>query len=79
MTVRSANTPYLWLYLTTIVGGTPVKINPPILATGGNVENFQFSPNSQVLVYQADQELDNKFELYSVFNGWEVFLPTVKK
>jgi Tol biopolymer transport system component len=42
-----------------------VKLNR-VLPPGGNVTHFNISPDSSRVVYNADQEKDNDFELYSV-------------
>ncbi|MBN1852040.1 MAG: PD40 domain-containing protein [Pirellulales bacterium] len=45
--------------------GPEVKINDP-LPMGGRVSNsFQITPDSTRVVYQADGDVDNRFELYS--------------
>ncbi len=36
------------------------------IVTGGNVVDFQWSPNAGNIGYRADQDTDNVFELYSV-------------
>ncbi len=48
-------------------GGAAIKLNAPLVA-GGNVENggLQFSPNSSRVLYRADQDTDDVFEIYSV-------------
>lgn len=43
----------------------PIKLNPP-LVTGGNVTITRLSPDGRTVVYRADQETDNVFELFSV-------------
>jgi Tol biopolymer transport system component len=48
-----------------LTGGTPVKLNDP-LALGGHVGDFQISPDNSWVVYNADQDTDEVFELYSV-------------
>jgi len=55
------------LYSVPIGGGTVTKLNPP-LVTGGQVDNdlVQISPDSSTVVYNADQDTNNVFELYSV-------------
>ncbi len=46
--------------------GASQQVNPA-LASGGNVyEQFKFSPNGAYLAYIADQEIDQKLELYAV-------------
>lgn len=62
----------LELYSVPIIGGTVTKLNGPIIA-GGDISRtsssaywFDISSNSQRVVYSADQEVDNDFELYSV-------------
>jgi Tol biopolymer transport system component len=51
-------------------GGTPTKLNGT-LASGGDVSatSSRFSPDGNRVVYRADQEHDNVFELYSVPSG----------
>jgi Tol biopolymer transport system component len=45
-----------------------IKLNGP-LVPGGNVIGFNISPDSSRVVYTADQEKDNAFEIYSVSIG----------
>jgi hypothetical protein len=46
---------------------TPIKLNPP-LVKDGVVEpaRFAFTPDSQSIIYLADQEVDNRIEMFSV-------------
>ena len=55
------------LYSAEIDGsGTPQQLNPE-LVTGGDVSSgFKISPDSQQVIYIADQTLDEAFEIYSV-------------
>ena len=57
------------LYSVPILGGSPVKLNGPLIS-GGDVSEFltgfAISPNSNRVIYQADQETDEVDELYSV-------------
>jgi Tol biopolymer transport system component len=55
------------LYGVAAAGGIPVKLNGT-LATGGDVSatSARFSPDGARVIYQADQDIDNVFELYSV-------------
>jgi Tol biopolymer transport system component len=55
------------LYSVPIAGpaSATVKLNAP-LVSGGEVLGFEISPDSQRVVYSADQESDNVAELYSV-------------
>ena len=54
------------LYSVPSTGGTPLKLNAD-LVDGGTVSwDFQFSPNGSLVLYRADQEIDDVFELYSV-------------
>jgi len=69
----------MWeLYSVPIGGGTPVKLNGP-LVSGGNVdpEVYGFSPDGAHVVYRADQDIAQVFELYAStgFVRWRVFLP----
>ncbi len=42
------------------------------MTAGGDVTEWQFSPDGQSLVYRADQDIDEQFELYSVSFADEV-------
>lgn len=53
------------LFSVPIAGGRSVKLNANLVGLGG-VTSFQITPNSQQVVYQADQEVDNIQELYRV-------------
>ena len=55
------------LYSVPATGGTPVKLNGE-LTSGGNVDykGLQFSPDGSRVLYNADQDTDGVFELYSV-------------
>jgi Tol biopolymer transport system component len=55
------------LYSVATTGGAPVKLNGP-LVSGGDVSqtSSRFSPDGNRVVYRADQNTDEKFELYSV-------------
>lgn len=48
-------------------GGTPVRLNGP-LVTNGDVDrrDLQFSPDSTRVLYRADQNTDEVFEIFSV-------------
>jgi Tol biopolymer transport system component len=45
--------------------GTDTKLNG-VLTAGGNVGDFQISPDSARVIYRADQNTDNVAEIYSV-------------
>jgi Tol biopolymer transport system component len=57
----------LELYSVPIAGGGVTKLNGALVA-GGNVDQFFFriAANSQRVVYRADQETNNRWELFSV-------------
>lgn len=66
------------LYFVDVSGATPA---PPIkisgTQTGTGVTDFRWAPNSQSLVYLADQDTAGQFELYLVrFNGATPGAPT---
>lgn len=72
--VAEQETNEVWeLFSVPISGGTAVKLNGPMVA-GGDITPrtsystywFDISPDSQRVVYTADQEVDNDIELYSV-------------
>jgi Tol biopolymer transport system component len=62
------------LYSVPIIGGASVKLNPPLAGSKGDVRGaapempnpFRISPDSRRVVYVADQDTDNVYELYSV-------------
>jgi len=45
--------------------GAVQKLNGALVA-GGNVQSFDFSPDGQWIVYEADENVDEKLELFSV-------------
>lgn len=53
------------LYSHSIIGDETTKLNGA-LVSGGTVLDFSISPDSSVVVYQADQQTNNVVELYSV-------------
>ena len=53
------------LYSVPLAGGSPMKLNPALVA-GGNVSRFAVTPDSQFVLYIADQEVDQRDELYRV-------------
>lgn len=61
------------LFSASITGGNVTRLNGVLAVSGGNssdVELFQISPNSQRVVYRADQNINDTFELFSVsING----------
>jgi len=70
------------LYSVSITGGTPRKLNPPLVPGGNvldtiaplgpelgyarGTDHFSITPDSQSVVYIADQTVDEHFALYSV-------------
>jgi Tol biopolymer transport system component len=52
------------LYAVAATGGTPAKLNGP-LVEGGGIDSFQLSPDSSRVVYWADQEINEVVELYA--------------
>ncbi len=65
------------LYSVPIHGGTPKKLNGPLVRgttvpypIGGNVRTYRITPDSTRVIYIADQDVDDRFEIYSVpING----------
>ncbi len=57
------------LFSVPIAGGAPIRLNAE-LVSGGNVDGVflptPFSPDGQTLLYRADQDVDEQFDLYSV-------------
>jgi Tol biopolymer transport system component len=49
------------------VPGVSMKVNPPLVADGDvQAETFRFGPESDFIVYRADQDVDGDNELYRV-------------
>jgi len=58
------------LYSVPSGGGTPTKLNGTLVGGGGvDVFNVDFSPDSSRVLYNADQDSDEVFEVYSVLSG----------
>jgi hypothetical protein len=51
-----------------VLGGRPVRLSAPLVA-GGDVLDFELAPHGRRLLYRADQEVDERHELYSVSAG----------
>tara|TARA_R110002073_G_scaffold128397_3_gene274148 strand:+ start:2566 stop:4719 length:2154 start_codon:yes stop_codon:yes gene_type:complete len=57
------------LYSVPINGGPKKELNPSILS-GGEIKDFKLAPDGNTIVYLADQDIYEKFELYTVdING----------
>lgn len=65
--IAQGPTSFQELYSVPLAGGPPTRLNPDLVADGA-VERFGFSisPDSMRVVYTADQEVNNRVELYSV-------------
>ncbi|MEM8535191.1 MAG: Calx-beta domain-containing protein [Chloroflexota bacterium] len=53
------------LYRVPINGGTPTKLNGPLVADG-DVFSFVITPDGSNVIYRADQETNDTYELYRV-------------
>jgi len=53
------------LYSVPVSGGTPVKLNGPLVSGGDVTTEFRISPDGTRVVYLADQETNDIVELYS--------------
>ena len=56
--------PFVELFSIPIEGGDPIKLSGA-LVDGGRVQDFQVAPDSQLVVYRADEVVDEKMELFS--------------
>jgi len=55
------------LYIVPLAGGAPLKLNPPLIPNGDVERGWAyFTLDSKYVIYRADQEVDNRVELYSV-------------
>ncbi len=54
------------LYSVSAAGGTPTKLNGPMVTGGDVVADFKISPDGEHVIYRADQALDESLDLYSV-------------
>jgi hypothetical protein len=52
------------------------KLNAP-LVEDGNIGSYLITPNSQGVVYRANQDDWETWELYSVFNRYVQYMPIV--
>jgi WD40-like Beta Propeller Repeat len=68
------------LYRVPITGGDFQKINDP-LVIDGDVQPYGFAINgdSNTVVYVADQDTNDKEELYATFLGASVYLPIIER
>ncbi len=66
------------LYAASIFGGAVQKLNGTLTA-GGDVyyASIKIAPDSRAVIYRADQEVDDKFELYATVLGRDMYLPLV--
>jgi hypothetical protein len=66
------------LYAVNIYGGQTIKINGS-LVEGGRVSlyGYKIAPDSQAVVYRADQETNDKNELFITLEGLNMYLPMV--
>jgi len=65
------------LSIVPILGGSsPIRINPSLVA-GGRVGPFVISPDSKGVIYQAEQDTDEVYEVYSVFDRSLIYLPVI--
>lgn len=55
---------------------SPIRINPP-LVSGGRVGPFVISPDSKGVIYHAEQDADEVYEIYSVFDRIPIYLPMI--
>ena len=63
------------LYSTSTLGGIPIKVNGTLVENGNVSSTYAVTPDGKVVVYKADQEMNDKYELYISYLGWQVYLP----
>jgi len=77
-----------WTALTILAGASLLAAQPPstscaweigIVDRPLTIEKVSFDPSGQTLVYGADQEVDDRFELYIARQGRAVFLTQLGK
>jgi Tol biopolymer transport system component len=57
------------LYRAPAAGGSaPVKLNGPLVSGGNASSSFSLSPDSSRVVYLADQETNDQFELFVTYD-----------
>jgi dipeptidyl aminopeptidase/acylaminoacyl peptidase len=68
------------LYIVPLAGpdSEGIKLNG-MLVTGGDVSDYQVSPDSCQVVYNADQDTDEIVELYKAYIYFKMYLPLVQK
>ncbi len=75
--VYQSSTAMFDLYTSNTMTGPALKLNGTLAENGAVQDDFKISPDSKVAVYRADQDVDEKFELYISFLGYGVYLPNV--
>ncbi len=68
------------LFQVPVSGGPGFKVNGSLVA-GGTVSSFNWlvSQDNHTVVYRADQDVDNRFELYGTFEIPIVFVPLLRR
>jgi hypothetical protein len=56
------------LYMVPTVGGTSINLYSEILVPGGDVKDFNIAPDSRMVLYEADREVNDKTKLYVVYD-----------
>lgn len=66
------------LYAASIFGGAVQKLDATLTA-GGSVyyASIKIAPDSRAVIYRADQEVDEQFELFVTLQGKDMYLPLV--
>ncbi len=66
------------LYAASIFGGAVQKLNGTLTAGGGvYYASIKIAPDSRAVIYRADQEVDEKFELFVTLQSRDMYLPLV--
>jgi hypothetical protein len=63
------------LFVVPITGGPATRLSGDLL-NGGNVVDFAISPDSQRVIYRADQETNDQYELFATFDDSLLVTPT---
>lgn len=67
------------LYGVSIFGGASQKLSSQLVEEGDVEPNYQITNDNQRLIYEADQEVLRRYELYLAQEGFGVYLPGVAR
>ncbi len=67
------------LFSAPLQGGSPLALRPDWMPPPWSMYRFAISPTSRAVIYRADQEVRERFELFMADNELQVYLPVVRR